>query len=473
MKLRDWQGDCVRKVLDKFTKNNRHFLCLATPGAGKTTMAAEVVARLFEKDLIDFVLCFSPSIIISNDIRHTLEARTNMRFDGLIGSKGGSFTYQAMPSLDKKIWKLLKSYRVLAVFDEIHHCSGTTPENANAWGEEIITNIQHEAAYTLALTGTPWRSDNTPIALAEYQGPDNHILCDHVYGLADAIKDGVCRAPQVVVTDNDDIGIFEAGKKTESFTSFSRLLKGTSCPYQVIVKHEAVIRHIIVQANNKLRKIRKLNPRAGGLVVASSIEHATKILNFLRNELNEEAVIATSQENEATQIINDFKVSSIPWIVSVGMISEGTNLPRLQVCCHLTRIKTELNFRQILGRILRMTQDPNQEAYLFMPAEPTLIEYAYRVAEDIPTENAVVQFVNLASNIGINEPGDTINVNTNEDDEIESRIEFDQEKDNCRQLEEGGLSDQPSLLTQTYEATLNVFGQFQQDVLALNTSPFD
>jgi hypothetical protein len=102
-----------------------------------------------------------------------------------------------------------------------------------------------------------------------------------------------------------------------------------------------------------------------------------------------------------------------------------------------------------------------------------LIEYAYRVAEDIPTENAVVQFVNLASNIGINELGNTINVNTIEGDEIESRIEFGQEKDNCRQLEEGGLHDQPSLLTQTYEATLNVFGQFQQDILALNTSPFE
>jgi hypothetical protein len=31
----------------------------------------------------------------------------------------------------------------------------------------------------------------------------------------------------------------------------------------------------------------------------------------------------------------------------------------------------------------------------------------------------------------------------------------------------------PSILTQTYEATLNVFGRFKQDILAISVSPFD
>ena len=83
------------------------------------------------------------------------------------------------------------------------------------------------------------------------------------------------------------------------------------------------------------------------------------------------------------------------------MISEGTNIPRLQVCCHLTRIKTELHFRQILGRILRRTDFANQEACLFMPAESQLIEYAYRIAEDIPEEKSIVRFDQSESSICI------------------------------------------------------------------------
>jgi len=472
MQLRKWQKECVALALNKFASINQHFLCLATPGAGKTTMAAEVAAILLEEGRIDFVLCFSPSIIISNDIRHTLEQRTKKRFDGFIGAGGGSFTYQGMSSLSNEMWELLKFYRVLVIFDEIHHCSGTTPENANAWGEEIIANIQHQAAYTLALTGTPWRSDNTPIALAEYQGPDNHILCDYVYGLAGAIKDSVCRSPQVVVTNNNNISMQVGGGDTESFRSFSELLDSTSCPYQKIVENEAVIKHVISQANIKLTKIRRQNPSAGGLVVASSVDHALIILNILRNELNESAVIATYRDNEPTTIITDFKGSSVPWIVSVGMISEGTNIPRLQICCHLTRIKTELHFRQILGRILRVTNSPNQEACLFMPAEKTLIEYAYRVAEDIPHDNSVVRLEHSDSHICIDDVDITQGAIPDKTNNSDYQIDIN-ESYTDQHIEGTTYQNQQSLLTQTYEATLNVFGQFQQDILSLNASPFE
>jgi superfamily II DNA or RNA helicase len=124
----------------------------------KTIMAAEVAARLFEQDLIDFVLCFSPSIVIANEIRRTLESRMNARFDGIIGAKGGSFTYQSMQFLNPELWRLIKSHRVFVIFDEIHHCAGSSITDANSWGEKVIANIQHDAAYTLTLTGTPWRS---------------------------------------------------------------------------------------------------------------------------------------------------------------------------------------------------------------------------------------------------------------------------------------------------------------------------
>ena len=472
MRLRKWQAECVDQALNKFSQNKRHFLCLATPGAGKTTMAAEVAAKLFDKDLIDFVICFSPGITIRSDIRLTLEDRMGERFDGFIGAKGESFTYQSMPSSDHKLWRLLKSHRVFVIFDEIHHCSGITAEDANAWGERIITNIQHQASYTLSLTGTPWRSDKTPIALAEYQGADNQVVCDYVYGLTDAIRDKVCRTPQIVVTDNNDISMQQEDGAVTSFRSFSELLNETSCPYQKIVENEAVIRHIIHQANNKLTEIRKENPSAGGLVVATSVAHASKILHLLKSELNVKAVMATYLEHEATNIIGAFKISSTPWIVSVGMISEGTNIPRLQVCCHLTRIKTEMNFKQTLGRLLRITSEPNQEAVLFMPAEKTLIEYAYRVAEDIPEENATVRFENSSTGICIHElderPLDTANKQHALDYEINIGERFD-----AQNKESLPTQHQPSLLTQTYEATLNVFGQFHQDILALNVSPFD
>ncbi|ABX50546.1 conserved hypothetical protein [Shewanella baltica OS195] len=64
-------------------------------------------------------------------------------------------------------------------------------------------------------------------------------------------------------------------------------------------------------------------------------------------------------------------------------------MPRLQVCCHLSRIKTEMHYRQVLGRILRVTSDKAQQAWLFTLAEASLTEFAYRIDQDLP-ENSVI-----------------------------------------------------------------------------------
>ena len=172
MHLRKWQATCVEQALIHY-ENYRHFLCLATPGAGKTTMAAELSRRLLVDDKIDFILCFSPSVAVAEGMRLSMSRVLERRFDGIIGAAGCSYTYQNLLFFKEDFWQLFASHNVMVIFDEIHHCSGSEPDNANAWGEEILLNIQNQATYTLALTGTPWRSDQAPIVLARYADPDN------------------------------------------------------------------------------------------------------------------------------------------------------------------------------------------------------------------------------------------------------------------------------------------------------------
>ena len=76
------------------------------------------------------------------------------------------------------------------------------------------------------------------------------------------------------------------------------------------------------------------------------------------------------------------------------MISEGTNIPRLQVCCHLTRIRTEMHFRQVLGRVLRHTNNGLEKGYLVIPAARDFIEFSSRISEEIP-ESAVIQITRM------------------------------------------------------------------------------
>ena len=60
MKLRHWQSQCIKTAIDKYLQH-KHFLVLATPGAGKTFMASHLAKLLKDQNKIDLVLCFSPS----------------------------------------------------------------------------------------------------------------------------------------------------------------------------------------------------------------------------------------------------------------------------------------------------------------------------------------------------------------------------------------------------------------------------
>lgn len=397
MKLRNWQSECIHSAISNYDFK-KHFLVLATPGAGKTIMASVLAKRLHDQDKIDLVLCFSPSSIVAHDFSGALTEQFKTHFDGAIGALGNSYTYQGISTLDEKVWRLFSRYRVFVIFDEIHHCAGSNVKDANAWGEPIITKIKDSAAYTIALTGTPWRSDSLPIVLADYCDKSKKIQCDYVYGLKEAIRDNVCRIPQVIALDNDQITIIE-GDETNHFTSFLDLLSQSIIPYSEIVTNSKVIEQLLDQANRKLYTLRSTNQNAGGLIVASSISHAWQIQQILKEALGETAIVVTSDEDNPNILIHTFRHNVDRWIISVGMISEGTNIPRLQVCCYLSNIKTEMYFRQVLGRILRITDLPNQDAYLFMPAEPKLVSYAYRLAQDIPDGLAKIKFTQMTEEI--------------------------------------------------------------------------
>lgn len=103
--------------------------------------------------------------------------------------------------------------------------------------------------------------------------------------------------------------------------------------------------------------------------------------------------VVTNKTPNAQQVINDFRNGGCTWIIAVGMISEGTDIPRLQVCCHLSRIRTELHYRQVLGRILRRSSNADEKAWLYVLAEPALQQYSERLADDLPEDHAVLSVV--------------------------------------------------------------------------------
>ncbi|HBK3325404.1 TPA: DEAD/DEAH box helicase family protein [Vibrio parahaemolyticus] len=381
--LRKWQSDCIEAAIKKYQSGSKHFLTQATPGAGKTMMSAYLSKHLVNADMVDLILCFSPSVNVANGFTTTFAHVLNCSFNGKLGSLGTSLTYQAMQHLDDSFWKAISKYRVLAIFDEIHHCSGATLAEANAWGEQIILKVQNAVTYTLALTGTPWRSDCLPISLSSYSDPEGRIICDYQYTLKQAIAGNVCRKPKLVLVDNEQLK-YTSIDESKSYSSIQAMFKEQKINYSSILQDKDALTYILGLSVDKLHLIRSTNHNAAGLIVAASVAHARQIQVILNEQLKQPSVLVSYQDPDAQKIIESFKRENSPWIISIGMISEGTDIPRLQVCCHLSNIRTELYFRQVLGRILRISDGNNQEAWLYTFAEASLAKFSEEIEQDIP-----------------------------------------------------------------------------------------
>ena len=130
----------------------------------------------------------------------------------------------------------------------------------------------------------------------------------------------------------------------------------------------------------KLDDLRLNMPNSGGLVIAHSIEMAEYMEDLLQILEGERPFIVHNQIANSDAKIKAFKSSTNRWLVSVGMVSEGVDIPRLRVLVYLPFASTELAFRQAMGRVVRNNgPDDDTRAYVIMPAHRIFDEYAKRV----------------------------------------------------------------------------------------------
>jgi superfamily II DNA or RNA helicase len=141
---------------------------------------------------------------------------------------------------------------------------------------------------------------------------------------------------------------------------------------------------VLRDADARLDEVRQAgHPRAGGLVIASDQTHARAIADRLGQVCGESPEIVMSDEPEASARIAAFAASDQRWLVSVLMVSEGVDIPRLRVGVYATAARTELFFRQVVGRFVRRTPGAGKQmSYLLLPADSKLKRLAGQIEEE-------------------------------------------------------------------------------------------
>jgi superfamily II DNA or RNA helicase len=413
IRLRPWQEESLRKSLDWLLEKrlDKHFLINAAPGSGKTLAACSIANALLARNQIDRVIVIAPRSEVVNQWsqEYSLVVRRQMikvtSSDGPVDSLDLDVcaTWAAVQGLTQQFQKLCSTQRTLVICDEHHHAAVEA-----AWGRSADSAFV-EAAFVLVLTGTPIRSDAKQSVWLAY---DDEGAIDHpeegtytlTYG--DAVELEYCRP----ITFHRHEGLFNvdleggeviniSSKKPAQLTPDLKRIPGLqralnfyrlACSPQFAKDGKTPVREgyqgtMLDAASQKLNDIRDQMPDAGGLVIAPSIEIAKYFVTLVEMVEGETPILVHSQMPNADNRIEAYRRGDKRWLVSVAMVSEGVDIPRLRVLVYLSSSLTELAFRQAIGRVVR-NNGPSDDtyAYVVMPSFDILEEYARRIEDEMP-----------------------------------------------------------------------------------------
>jgi superfamily II DNA or RNA helicase len=379
--LRVWQTRALTRMADW---EDGPFLVSAAPGAGKTRPALEFARAQMNAGAITSVVVACPTTPLT---RQWARAAHDLGIDLApdadtpkppSGFHGVSVTYARVARAPAR-WARALPRRTLVIADEAHHL-----------GEELTWGVAFARTFEgcprwLLLSGTPFRSDATPIPGVSYDA-DGMAEPDVSYSYAEAVADGVCRPVCFVAYDGslswrsgDDVieSSFETVLSTREASRRYRTAISTDLPDG--------LPRILKEADAKLQVIRRDGHRdAAGLVVAADSEHARRIAKLLREATGRVPVVVLHAEARAAAKLAAFTGSTDPWIVAVNMVSEGVDIPRLRVGVYATAAKTPLIFRQIVGRFVRtLPRRPAEPSWLYVPADAVLRDHAATIEQEL------------------------------------------------------------------------------------------
>lgn len=191
--LRPWQRRALGRVMHKQFKRlaQRDSLVVATPGSGKTLLALSIAHTMLGEGFVERIVVVTPTNHLRfqwADAADTVGIHLDPHWSNADGVEANDFhgiavTYSQV-SFAAPLYRLQSKKPTLVVLDEIHHAGDEL-----RWGASMRQAFE-AADYRLALSGTPFRSDNNPIPFIPYE--EGRSKADFEYSYGEALADGVC-----------------------------------------------------------------------------------------------------------------------------------------------------------------------------------------------------------------------------------------------------------------------------------------
>jgi superfamily II DNA or RNA helicase len=383
-KLRAWQAAALELYREQ---SPRDFLAVATPGAGKTTFALRIATELLEQRVVRRVTVVAPTEHLKHqwaDAAARVGIHLDPSFKNSQGRHGAHYdgvalTYAQVASKPALHRARTEAAPTLVILDEVHHGG-----DALSWGDAVREAFDG-ASRRLALTGTPFRSDTSPIPFVRYeQGPDGvrRSRADYTYGYGEALRDHVVR-PVIFLSYS---GLMRwrtrAGDEVAATLGEALTKDMTAQAWRTALDPEGEwIPSVLQAADTRLTEVRRAVPDAGALVIATDQSDARAYAAHLRRITGQAPTVVLSDDDGASGRIEEFSSSDSRWMVAVRMVSEGVDVPRLAVGVYATSTATPLFFAQAVGRFVRARRR-GETASVFLPSVPQLLALAASLEDE-------------------------------------------------------------------------------------------
>ena len=388
--LRRWQVEALR-CYDQAAA--RDFLVTATPGAGKTTFALTLAARLLSQRIVQRVIVVVPTDHLRGQWADAA-ARLGLWLDpdlpNSIGpvrdlTHGYVATYAQVATKPMLHRSRSEAKSTLIIMDEIHHAG-----DGLTWGEGLREAFD-PAKRRLALSGTPFRTKaDERIPFVRYEEDDDEVrsLADYAYSYGDALADGVVR-PVVFAAYtgvsrwmNDAGDAFAAtlgsGTKRDEDKAWRTALSPTG----------RWVPHVIAAVDERVQAQRAAGIEdAAGIILANDQETARAYAAIAEKVTGQAPAVVLSEDSDASVRLSAFTHGTTRLVICVRMISEGVDIPRATTLGYLCSARTPLFFAQAVGRVVR-ARGGQESASVYLPAVRPLLALA---AEMEAVRNSVIR----------------------------------------------------------------------------------
>ena len=387
---RGWQTSELPNVL---SHRGGAYLLEACPGAGKTVFAGLAAKEMLDEQTVDFALVVVPNTALKGDQdagflgdwhKAGVQITTTLKTKGgppPKGYSGAAVTYAQLTNMIGVVqtWRSL-GVRLLVVFDEVHHAS-----EDNSWGA-AAEQVGEFAEFVLAMTGTPFRGDGRRISFVRYN--DNNIAIAHSkYTYRRAVADRVCR--ELFFAHDNGVADYIMDDERQSVRISDAQDSEIGRAAAAVFNHEsAFLKAVIQRADAKLDEYESEGRgyRPGGIIICrpgadgNDDRHLLQVAKTVRRITGDAPVVITHDDPDANAKIAAFRKSDKRWLCSVRKVSEGVDIKRLRVQVLASVPSTELLFRQLVGRVVRVIDKDNpEEATVYMARFARLEEWATRI----------------------------------------------------------------------------------------------